>query len=164
MLGVEALSRGAASLVCVEKAPAALEVLHANLAALAGAGATIGFGTDAGFCFAQHGMVDDELVQMQRAGMDAHAVLRAATVGLSGVLDRPDLGWIRTGAPADLVLLDVDPRDDLRSFADPVAVVRGGRVVLCGAAAPPELCTGPRDRRASMARAAWFGLNLALSL
>ncbi|MDP9437009.1 MAG: amidohydrolase, partial [Actinomycetota bacterium] len=32
------------------------------------------------------------------------------------------------GAPADLVVLDADPREDLRTLLDPTAVVLRGRV------------------------------------
>ncbi len=71
-----------------------------------------------------------ELESLVSAGLSNHAALLAATahaaeaIGLSG-----QLGRIRVGYVADLLLLDADPLADIRNTRRIVVVVQGGRVV-----------------------------------
>jgi imidazolonepropionase-like amidohydrolase len=143
----------------------AMAVSRDNLRRLYGAGATLGFGTDAGFCFSQHGSVDEELLEMAAAGVPPNEVLRAATGSLARVLGDPMLGAIRAGAPADLVLLEGDPREDLGLLATPAAVIRAGEVVRCDPEAVAALCPRPISAaRPTAGRGIALGLRLSRSM
>ena len=64
---------------------------------------------------------------LQRAGLSRIDVLGAATWRAREWLGHAGLD---EGDPADLVILKEDPREDLRTLSDPVAIVlRGVRVV-----------------------------------
>lgn len=63
---------------------------------------------------------------------DPLAVIRSATITAARLLEREgELGVIREGALADLVVLDRDPLTDMTALSDgdPVCVIQGGRVV-----------------------------------
>jgi imidazolonepropionase-like amidohydrolase len=83
-------------------------------------------GTDAGGVLA-HGLVAQEVAALHAAGLPAAAALGAASwrarewLGRSPVLD--------DGAPADLVVLDVDPRQEPAALAHPTRVLLRGAVV-----------------------------------
>jgi hypothetical protein len=60
-------------------------------------------------------------------GMAPMAVLHAATAGSAETIGRlDDLGTIQPGKMADLVILDRDPRDDIKATQAIDAVMRGG--------------------------------------
>ncbi|MFN8077021.1 MAG: amidohydrolase family protein [Kineosporiaceae bacterium] len=88
------------------------------------AGVPIRCGTDAGGALA-HGLVAEEVQALAAAGLPPTAALDAATWGARAWLGAPGLV---EGAPADLVVLAADPRQDLRTLRDPRAVVLRGRV------------------------------------
>jgi imidazolonepropionase-like amidohydrolase len=73
-----------------------------------------------------HGGIVEEMLVMQRHGMTARQVLVAASGLARSVLELPGLD---EGDPADVVLYDADPREDLRAVARPRAVLAGGRLV-----------------------------------
>ncbi len=87
------------------------EVLEAGQRAIevaAEAGVVIGFGSDL------MGDLEDEQLQGLRLQVEAQGVLdtlRAATSGNATVVQRDDIGHLRVGAVADLVILDGDPFD-----------------------------------------------------
>lgn len=89
------------------------------------AGVPVYLGTDAGGHIS-HGLVPEEALELQRAGLSALDVLGAAIWRAREWLGRPGLD---EGDPADLVVLASDPREDLRVLADPVAIVLRGRRV-----------------------------------
>ncbi|MEJ2541327.1 MAG: amidohydrolase family protein [Gemmatimonadota bacterium] len=55
-----------------------------------------------------------ELELMHQAGLEPLEVIRAATYNSARTLKRPDLGFIRTGATADLIVVDGNPLENLR--------------------------------------------------
>lgn len=70
----------------------------------------------------------DELALLVQAGLTPLEALQAATVDPARFLDREnELGTIATGKVADLVLLDANPLEDIRSTRKIAAVVYGGR-------------------------------------
>lgn len=88
------------------------------------AGVTLLVGTDAGGVLG-HGIIHDELDEIHRCGIPAVDVLSTATWEPRRFLGVPGL---EDGAPADLVVSAEDPRRNLTTLRDPVAVVMGGRV------------------------------------
>lgn len=90
------------------------------------AGVPVYVGTDAGGHIS-HGLVPEEALELERAGLSRIDVLGAATWRAREWLGHAGLD---EGDPADLVILKEDPREDLRTLSDPVAIVlRGVRVV-----------------------------------
>lgn len=92
---------------------------YAGLVKAAQAGVPIVFGTDAGSPAVGHEVVAPELEFMVRIGVvkDNLAALRSATIQaakLSKLDDR--LGTLQTGKEADLIVVDGDPVEDLRSL------------------------------------------------
>lgn len=105
-----------------------LRVPMRNLKRLAEAGAIIAAGSDAGNTGTLHGpSLHRELALMAGAGLAPIDVLRAAT-GRGGRLmtRRRDLGRLRVGAPADVLVLDADPFADIRHTTRIHTVIRGG--------------------------------------
>ncbi len=89
------------------------------------AGVPIFAGTDAGG-FVEHGRIVDEVVAMQGNGLDAAGALAAATYAPRTWLDA---GTLDPGDRADFLVLRDDPRVDLQTLRDPLAVVCGGLVL-----------------------------------
>jgi imidazolonepropionase-like amidohydrolase len=73
-----------------------------------------------------HGRITDEVSALVAAGLRPHDALAAASWSA-----RAYLGWagLESGAPADAVVYDADPRSDLGQLADPAAVVLRGKLV-----------------------------------
>lgn len=94
------------------------------------AGIPIVAGTDTNnpYAFPGHAM-HRELELLTESGLDARDALAAATVAPAAMLQRPGLGAIGPGAPADVLVLDGDPREDIRNTRRIAAVISGGRVV-----------------------------------
>ncbi|MGV1008182.1 MAG: amidohydrolase family protein [Dermatophilaceae bacterium] len=106
-----------------------LDELHARryrtVAAAHEAGIPVYVGTDAGGTL-PHGLVASEVLQLTRAGLTPTEAVGAATWAARAWLGRPGL---EEGAPADLVVYDADPREDVRALAHPRHIVlRGVRV------------------------------------
>src|SRR3954453_22394832 len=70
-----------------------------------------------------HGSVAAEGAALVRYGAPARAAVAAATAGARGYLGLPGL---EDGAPADLVVFDRDPREDVAVLAEPAAGVAAG--------------------------------------
>ena len=113
--------------------PAAVRARSAStstgqLRAWRGAGGTVVFGTDAG------GMNDydpsDEYALMAEAGMTFREILAALTTTPAAIIGGPaPTGRIAPGQPADLVVLDGDPSQNVRALADVRYTLRDGAVV-----------------------------------
>jgi imidazolonepropionase-like amidohydrolase len=89
------------------------------------AGIPVFTGTDAGGSL-PHGLVAEEVGELVRAGLPPLAALSAACWDARRWLGRPLLA---EGDPADLVVYDSDPREDVGVLAAPRHVVLRGRTV-----------------------------------
>jgi imidazolonepropionase-like amidohydrolase len=89
------------------------------------AGIPVFVGTDAGGSL-PHGLVAAEVEELVTAGLPPLHALAAATWSARAWLGRPALD---EGAPADLVVYDTDPREDVRVLAAPRRIVLNGTVV-----------------------------------
>jgi imidazolonepropionase-like amidohydrolase len=114
----------------VEKAEAALDAYGDAWDHALAHGVRIAMGTDAGTPFNHHGRAAlDELAYMHEYGLSLEDVLRAATVDAAALLGLDDVGLIREGYAADLLVLDDDPLDDVDAWREPEHVIRDGRIV-----------------------------------
>lgn len=86
------------------------------------AGVPVVAGTDAGSPGMPHPSLEPELAALHECGLPPLDVLKAATSRAADALGA-DVGRIRPGAPADLVVLDGDP------FTEPVVATRPRTVV-----------------------------------
>lgn len=107
------------------------EILKAGLRSIEiarNAGVRIGFGTDL-----MGDLEDDQLLEFQiRSDVDSVLdLLRSATSINAAILGRDDIGTIREGARADLVLLEDNPFEVPEALWSPRrTVIQSGRVVL----------------------------------
>ncbi|PXY26140.1 hypothetical protein DI005_13900 [Prauserella sp. PE36] len=106
-----------------------MRALHAGVTDMVGAaldaGVAVYAGTDAGG-MVEHGRLPDEVEALHRAGMSEEQALAAASwaarewLGFEGIAD---------GAPADLVVFDADPREDLSVLRRPRHVILRGTLI-----------------------------------
>jgi imidazolonepropionase-like amidohydrolase len=90
-------------------------------------GVTLTVGTDTPTPWIVPGAsVHDEMLLLRDAGLSPMEVLRAATSNAALALHRSDIGAIRLGARADLVLLDKNPLEDLRNTRSIALVIHNG--------------------------------------
>lgn len=90
------------------------------------AGIRLLVGTDAGGVLG-HGIVHDELDEIAACGIDPLGVLDAAIWGPRELLSAPGL---EDGSPADLVVVEQDPRTDHRALREPGIVMVAGRIAV----------------------------------
>ena len=90
------------------------------------AGVTIGAGSDIA---APGSAMHLELEQLVSAGMTPLQAITAATGDAARILGASDVGVLRPGALADLLLVDGDPLTNIRDTRRIWMVVQGGRVV-----------------------------------
>lgn len=95
------------------------------------AGVTIINGGDSGINPAKpHGLLPVSVAELVEAGMSAAAALAAATSVAADAIGLGDrAGRLRAGRPADLVLLEGNPLQDIGSLSDVRVVVSRGREV-----------------------------------
>lgn len=100
------------------------QVLEATRAALR-AGVPLLAGTDA-----MHGGLAAELQLLGRLGGSPEALLRAATSGAAAALGLAgEIGAVRPGALADLIVVRGNALQDVACLADVLLVMQGGRIV-----------------------------------
>jgi imidazolonepropionase-like amidohydrolase len=112
----------------VEQAKRQLEEAYATLAAARSAGVVLAMGHDSG----PPGDNAIELVRMVDGGLTPVEGIAAATHGSARALGLPDVGTVRAGAVADLLVVDGDPLADVRVLRDPERiwmVIQDGDVV-----------------------------------
>ena len=91
------------------------------------AGVKMIFGTDAGVY--PHGDNAKQFAKMVQWGMTPIQAIRAATIGASEALARPDVGQIVPGAYGDLIAVKGDPLTDVTVLEHVDAVIKGGALV-----------------------------------
>lgn len=111
-------------------AVARLKARWANLEAFVRMGMPLFAGTDCGITNTPFDTLADEIILHQEVGMSAGQALRAATIDSARHLGLADLGEVKPGNFADLLLLDENPLANLRSLRSPAAVMQGGKVVV----------------------------------
>ena len=102
--------------------------------------------TDAGTPFNPHGSAPLELARLVAWGMRPLDAMVAATSNGAELLRVPDVGVVRAGALADLVLYDANPVDDIDALTSPRTVWKGGSVVA-GRRPVSRRCAGELPRR-----------------
>jgi imidazolonepropionase-like amidohydrolase len=91
------------------------------------AGVRIAAGTDAGTPLNPHGNLPRELELLADIGLPLAAVLQAATSQAAAALDMGgEVGSLRPGARADLVVLGADPLRDAKAYRTVRDVFKGG--------------------------------------
>jgi imidazolonepropionase-like amidohydrolase len=91
-------------------------------------GVKIVFGTDAGVY--PHGKNNLEFIYMADAGFSNTEILRAATIDAATMLHLNDkIGTIEIGKQADIVAVDGDPLNDIRSMLRVVMVMKSGVII-----------------------------------
>lgn len=93
-------------------------------------GGTIVAGTDvpAGIWTFPGMALHREMELFVEAGFSQLETLRAATITAARALDRDDLGHIRAGAVADMLVLNSNPLENIKNTQDIYCIVKGGRV------------------------------------
>ncbi|AXT57986.1 amidohydrolase family protein [Aquimarina sp. AD1] len=90
-------------------------------------GVRIAFGTDAGVF--KHGQNGKEFGYMVEAGMPAITAIQCATIVNAKVLNMSkELGQIAPDFIADIVAVDKDPRDDIKTMENVVFVMKNGKI------------------------------------
>jgi len=109
-----------------------LPVQQKNLKRLIDAGAIVAAGTDAGNTRTLHGpSLHREFALMAEAGLTPMQILLSATSHGARLMGREaELGQIKEGLLADLVILDADPLVDIRNTRKIGQVIRGGAMYL----------------------------------
>ena len=113
----------------VKAAQETYRIMQANLTKLIAAGATIGFGTDAGavpdYFYAY--TVHHEMQLMTRAGMTPAQALTAATVTNATFLRIPELGTLERSHSADFIVVDANPLENIANTEKIASVYLQGR-------------------------------------
>lgn len=101
----------------------------AQLESLHRSGVTFVAGTDAGWRRTPFDALPNEVRWLHEAGLPAMDAIVAATGGAAAALGvEQRLGAIREGLAADLLVVDGNPVEDLRTLREPRLVVQGGIV------------------------------------
>lgn len=129
-------------------------ISRVNLKLLADAGVLIATGTDAGNIGTLHtSSYLEELKAMQKSGMDNWQIIQASTINGAKILGADDeLGTVRIGKKANLVLLDANPVEDIENVTKINTVINKGMVFL-----PDELL---KDSPADLAQRQLNAYNL----
>lgn len=105
-----------------------LPIQKANLKTVFDAGVPVVLGTDTGFFGILVGAATQiELELLVEAGLRPEDALRAATINAARMIGRErELGTVEAGKVADLVILDADPRADIRNVTRINRTLKGG--------------------------------------
>lgn len=105
-----------------------MDVARGNIGALRTAGASVVLGTDAGNLYVFHGpAVHRELRLLVEAGLTPAEAIDAATTRAADALGRKDIGSVRPGRRADLLVFSGNPAERIDDLDRIELVVRGGK-------------------------------------
>lgn len=94
-------------------------------------GVRIVAGSDTGYGPASVGRVAMEIANLVESGLSPLAALQAATTNNAQMLMREkQLGQVAAGFEADLLVVERNPVDEIRTLQDPLLVINNGRVGL----------------------------------
>lgn len=93
-------------------------------------GVKIAMGTDAGTAFNYHGKNAKEIELMVSYGLSNQEALEAATVNAAELLGLEEVGLIKSGYTADLLIMDENPLDDPAAWQNPEYVLKAGEIVV----------------------------------
>lgn len=99
-----------------------------NMQWLREAGVRVVAGTDQGGAITPCGQILWELRSFVRGGCTHLEALQAATSEAAEALGRPELGALRPGGPADVILVSANPAQDVRALEHVDVVIRDGLV------------------------------------
>ena len=103
------------------------QVLATNTAKMAEAGILLLAGSDAPNPNTAHGVsLLVEMVLLQRAGVPGLQVLQSATSAPAKAFALTDVGYLRPGYKADMLLLSQDPMTELTTLLTPAAIWKNG--------------------------------------
>jgi len=97
-----------------------------DLARVVSAGVIIAMGSDASVT--RHGDNANEIIAMVELGLTPLQAIQAATINAVGLLGTPDRGRIEPGLLADLIAVDGNPLDDIRTLSNVAFVMKGGKI------------------------------------
>lgn len=109
-----------------EKAEYVLPLAQANLKKAIKAGVPIALGTDSPLI--PHGQNAYELSAMMEHGMDAADALRTATINAADLLGKTDRGQIKAGMLADLIAVNENPLENIKTTENVQFVMKGGNI------------------------------------
>lgn len=114
------------------KAIQVVPALMANFRQAHAAGVKIAFGTDT-FGVTPHGKNAEEFALLVKGGLTPMEAILAATRNAADLLGASaDVGSVQPGRFADLIAVDSDPLQDVRTLENVVFVMKGGQVVKSG--------------------------------
>lgn len=100
-----------------------------QLATFHKAGGLVLFGTDVGYMNDYD--IEEELVQMQNAGMGFDQILASLTTNPAQKFNlSSQTGTIKAGKTADLVILNKNPASDIRNFTSVYMTIHNGKVIF----------------------------------
>ena len=124
----------------------ATEVMESTVLRAYEHGVSIVAGSDAGMPLVRHGEISYEIVQLAKCGLPNLEALAAGTSVAAEALGLgTEVGRVKPGFAADLILVDGDPSKDLSVLQSPMsiqAVVRSGRVLVVSLAESPSESVG----------------------
>lgn len=92
-------------------------------------GVNIATGTDCGSAGTPPKYYFDELLIMEEAGMQPMEVIQSSTKIAADCLGLEDRGTLHTGKKADLLILNDNPCDDLRTLRNEKTIIKDGRII-----------------------------------
>jgi imidazolonepropionase-like amidohydrolase len=109
-----------------KKAEETLPLAQENLQKAIKAGVKIALGTDSPLI--PHGQNALELSAMMKHGLTALEAIQSATINSADLVGIKDIGEIKVGYKADIIAVDANPLDNIKTLEDVQFVMKGGVV------------------------------------